>query len=501
MPGIQAVQLGGAVVNAVGASPHSDDSSLATGAPIVFSIVGITPTSWSWAYSAPQGSKSTLSVSPGGASVSPVDLPGTYEVSCTVDTGATYELTMRVAQSQSTVFPGPLGVYYGPSSSVATPLVGQTLFSDSSNGGALSAKDTTGVVSIVGGAVGADPTVVEVSPKVMRVEFQFGTSCGEAPELYLKHDANRNLVLTERSGAPPEGGYNTLIGEKAGGAITSGYSNTAIGASAGTATISGASNTFVGAGATSIGDVTNSGAFGAAAVVSENDTVQIGSRTVTRVGLGAIDVIAGSLSAGPGGVSAPVGSLYTDSYDGSVWVNTTGTTSGWDRLVPRSQSPSFFSIIDFISAAGTLSVRTDDGRFTYAVKIRAVSPSVVKGIRFRSNHVGTYRATLWEGDILKSTIDVAESAGSGFRNTDAIFASTYTLVPGSLYTLGVYLLDESKSYTVQTNSLLAPVVSATPMYVDGRYQFLTPNMFGAGDALPLSAGSNDKGYPVEPIFV
>ena len=372
MPGILAVQFGGAIVNINGISPYVDNSSTTTGSPIVFSLVppGVVSTV-RWSYSPPTGSRSSLDVTlnttlsailAGVASASLIDIAGTYIIRCTVDSGVTYELSLNVAQSQSTVFPGPLGAYYGPPASIPTPLVGETIFSDSTNGGVLSSKDTAGVVTIVGG----ESPVTRVSSKVMRVEFQFGTSCGETPQLYLKHDASKNIVLTEKSGEPTgynntivgvqagyaidSGNHNTLIGMQAGGSLSGGSYNTVVGAESLYGEIEGSFNTVVGAVAAQslvsasqctfagysadctygIVEISNSGAFGAYASVSASDTYQIGSRTVQRVGLGAIDVIAGSLSGGPSGVVAPVGSIYSDQYDSSLWFN---TSSGWGRAV------------------------------------------------------------------------------------------------------------------------------------------------------------------------
>jgi hypothetical protein len=153
MAGIRATQTGGMIVNAGGASSLTDSSSIATGSPVEFAVVGRTPTSYRWSYTTPANSKSSLNVVTGvtltpAAGAAPIahllDIPGTYVISCVDDTGLTYTLTLNVQAGQATVYPGPMAPFYGPPGSVETPLVGQVLYCNSLSGGQLTVKDVSG---------------------------------------------------------------------------------------------------------------------------------------------------------------------------------------------------------------------------------------------------------------------------------------------------------------------------------------------------------------------
>ena len=151
MSGIQ-VEQGSTTINAAGAASFSvPQAGLVTGVLVTASLVGTTHASYLWSLAAPAGSGETLDdVSSATPTFTP-DLSGDAwllvlrGLDSSGDVEATYLLPLLIAQTALADFPGPISLAYLHESSVATPNIGQVLFQNWDQGGAISAKDTSAV--------------------------------------------------------------------------------------------------------------------------------------------------------------------------------------------------------------------------------------------------------------------------------------------------------------------------------------------------------------------
>jgi hypothetical protein len=121
------------------------------GAVITFTLVGATHDGYRWEHSAPLGSSETLS-DPSAASVTLTpDVAG--DAWLVVLEGlnaqgiveASYLLPLSIPATELAMYPGPLALAYLHPASVDIPTIGQVLYQDWSQGGAVSLKDAAGV--------------------------------------------------------------------------------------------------------------------------------------------------------------------------------------------------------------------------------------------------------------------------------------------------------------------------------------------------------------------
>lgn len=130
-------------------------TGVVTGTAVTFSLVNSAPYRLAWSLATPAGSKSALSTTTGSTTIATPDVAGLYNVTLQAYSeagalSATYLMTLLVTRVSPTVYVGPPNVPQFEPSEVPTPVAGQTLFVDKSNGYALSVKNRNGVVSALG---------------------------------------------------------------------------------------------------------------------------------------------------------------------------------------------------------------------------------------------------------------------------------------------------------------------------------------------------------------
>jgi hypothetical protein len=172
VPGVQLTQAGGAgVINAGGTQNPTAFGTVITGAVCILAAVGTVPTTFQWGQAVPPLSTTAqLSTTTGASPTFTPDVPGLYDITLTDQLGNVYTLQLQVQKTAVTVFTGPFSPANVVPAQIQTPPVGQTLFCDSSNNGALTTKNSLGVVTVLAqlGAAGGDiagtlPTVTVVA--------------------------------------------------------------------------------------------------------------------------------------------------------------------------------------------------------------------------------------------------------------------------------------------------------------------------------------------------
>ncbi len=155
MSGITATQ-GSTTVNAAGVASFSvPQTGLVTGVVVVFTLTGATHAVYSWTAAAPEGAGNGFSSASASAPTLNPDQAGTWNIVLEgKDAGglveATYILPLVIVKVVNSVATGPLWPAYLDPSVVGLPSIGESLFCDASNGGALSTIDTSGVVREIG---------------------------------------------------------------------------------------------------------------------------------------------------------------------------------------------------------------------------------------------------------------------------------------------------------------------------------------------------------------
>jgi hypothetical protein len=165
------------VINAAGAQNPDPFATVISGVSCALAPVGIVSTTWSWAIAGPTRFSATLM--PASTVQTPTFVPqhaGPYVIELVDDAGNVYTLQLLVRNVVTTQRGQAFTPAYVTPSQVETPEFGESLFCDSTNGGAMSTKDRFGNVRVLGiGSLNVNSVADMVALRV--TTFPDGSAC------------------------------------------------------------------------------------------------------------------------------------------------------------------------------------------------------------------------------------------------------------------------------------------------------------------------------------